>query len=112
MNEEPFEIPDTTIIDGHAYATGIAGTTPIHCHERSDKERMMGLKPGDMRRPKFEARMGFAVFGSYNKDRKSDNPFSPEFNDNYARAEGNTEVEAIENLVKEVSSTANSLWEF
>lgn len=112
MNDEPFEIPDTYIIDGHAYGTGVSGTTEIHCHERSDKERMMDLKPGDLRRPKFEVRMGIALIGYHNENRRSENPFHPHFDDNFIRAEGNTELEAVENLVKEVSSTANSLWEF
>ena len=70
----------------------------------------MDLKPGDLRRPKFEVRQGFALFGSYNDQRKSDNPFHPDFNDNYARAEGHSEVEAVANLVKEINSTADSLW--
>lgn len=112
MNDIPFEIPETYIIEGHAYATGVSGTTDIHCHERSDKERMMDLKPGDTRRPKFEVRMGFALFGSYNEHRKSDNPFDERFNDNYVKGEGNTEKEAVADLCREVNSTANSLWEF
>lgn len=112
MNDEPFEIPETYIIDGHAYATGVAGTTDIHCHELSDKERMMDLKPGDTRRHKFEVRMGFAVFGNYNESRASDNPFHPEFEDNYVTGRGNTVEEALADLCKEVSSTADSLWEF
>ena len=52
MNDIPFEIPETYIIEGHAYATGVSGTTDIHGHERSDKERMKDLQPGDTRRPK------------------------------------------------------------
>lgn len=111
LEETPFEIPDTYIIDGHAYATGVSGTTEIHCHERGDKERMMDLKPGDMRRPKFEVRMGIALFGCCNDERQSDNPFHEDFNDNFVRGEGSTEEEAVANLCKEVCSTANSLWE-
>lgn len=110
--DQPFEIPDTYIIDGHAYATGVSRTTEIFCHERSDKERMMDLKPGDMRRPKFEVRMGIAMIGYYNRERRYDNPFHPNFDDNYVKGEGNTELEAVESLVKEVCSTADSLWEF
>lgn len=112
MNEEPFEIPDTYIINGHAYATGVSGTTEIHCHERSDKERMMDLKPGDLRRPKFEVRMGIALIGYHNENRRSDNPFHEHFDDNFVKAEGNTELEAVANLVKEINSTADSLWAF
>lgn len=112
MNDEPFEIPDTTIIDGHAYATGVSGTTEIHCHELSDKERSMDLKPGDTLRPRFEVRMGFALFGHWNLHRKSNNPFDPRFDDNYAIGTGDTEAEALESLVREISSTADSLWAF
>ena len=56
--------------------------------------------------------MGFALFGSYNEHRKSDNPFDERFNDNYVKGEGNTEKEAVADLCREVNSTANSLWEF
>jgi len=112
MNDKPFEIQNTYIIDGHAYATGVSGTTEIFCHERSEKERMMDLKPGDLRRPKFEVRMGIALFGYNNENRRSDNPFHEHFDDNYVKGEGNTEKEALAELCREVSSTANSLWEF
>jgi hypothetical protein len=116
--ETPFEIPETRIIntgDLRVGALAVHGTTPIHIHELSDKERVMDLKPGDARRPKFEVRTGIAIFGSCNMDTEGFekcgyNPFHPDFQDNYAKGFGNTEEEALAALAADVHETGESLW--
>lgn len=80
---------------------GLSGTTPVTIKQSSEG---------------FEARMGFALFGSTNMDeegfrRAEYNPFHEDFHDNYAVGKGSTqEEEAIEALKKDVASTHESLW--
>ena len=80
---------------------GVSGTTDCHVKKNDD-----GL---------YEARMGFALLGSTNMDEagfKNCNydPWHEEFYDNFASGVGSTEEEAVDNMKKDMSSIADSLW--
>ena len=99
----------------HCKDIGIAGTTPVVIKELSDKERTQGLKAGDTRRKKYEARMGVAIMGATNLNEKQMrlaefNPFHDKWYDNYASGFGNTHEEAIADLKKDKAKLAESLF--
>lgn len=63
----------------------------------------------------WEARQGFALFGSANMtdaefEACGGDPFSPLFRDNYARGTGPTEAAAYAALVEDLRKTADGLW--
>lgn len=71
--------------------------------------------PFDIRRPLYEVRMGIAIFGnSNNTDEEFEavghNPFHPDFNDNYAHGNGNTEEEALASMMEWMKGTSESLF--
>ena len=79
---------------------GVSGTTPVAVQMRDD-----GL---------FEARVGIALLGYTNMTKEAlelcNNPFDPNFHDNYAVGIGRTEGQAIEKLKQDMKETADSLW--
>jgi hypothetical protein len=107
--DEP--VPDTRIIKpGETCgALAVQGITEIYLRELSDKERTMDLKPGDLRRPKFEVRTGIAIFGHYNSGEAIENPFHPMFRNNWASGTGNTEEEALESLLADIRGTSEMI---
>lgn len=111
LHLEDESLPDTRIIKpGETCgALAVQGITGIYLRELSDKERVMDLKPGDLRRPKFEVRVGFALFGSYNRENPVDNPFHPRFQDNWASGIGNTEEEACASLLADIRGTSEMI---
>jgi len=59
--------------------------------------------------------MGIALFGMTNMDKAGfeaadNNPFHKDFYDNYVSGKGATQEEAIENMKKDQSDMAESLW--
>lgn len=115
MNEEPFEIPETTVINLHGHALGVSINSPIHIRELSNKERSMGLKPGDWLRQKYECRAVITLFGNSNmtdEELKSINynPFHPDLEDNYCSGFGNTHEECLESLKKDMESISQTLF--
>lgn len=58
---------------------------------------------------KYEARMGVAVLGSYHKSLWTENPFDPNFRDNYAKGVGMTEEVALRKMKQEVEEL---LWAY
>lgn len=79
---------------------GVAGTIDVVIKETADG---------------FEARCGIAILGHTNMDEQgfkncNHDPFHEEFYDNYAHGFGKTRDEAIENLKKDMSKTADSIW--
>lgn len=79
---------------------GLSGTTPVTIKKSPEG---------------FEARMGFALFGSTNMDEDGFraaqyNPFHDLFHDNFASGKGTTEQEAIDALKKEIADIHESLW--
>lgn len=109
LEDEP--VPDTRIIKpGETCgALAVQGITEIYLREFTDKERVMDLKPGDLRRPRYEVRVGFALFGGYNRENPQENPFHPRFQDNYASGTGNTEDEALDALVKDITGISETI---
>jgi hypothetical protein len=94
---------------------GFAGVTPVCIRELTDKERTMDLKPGEKRRPKLCARVGFAVMGSTNMypeefDACDHDPFHDKFEDNYVEAFGDTDEECVEELKNELNSFSGGLF--
>lgn len=82
------------------HTPGLSGTTPVTIKKSPEG---------------FEARMGFALFGSTNMDENGFraaqyNPFHDLFHDNYATGKGTTQEEAIEMLKKEIHNIHESLW--
>lgn len=61
----------------------------------------------------FEARIGIALLGSTNMpldELENSNPFDDNFQDNFAVGTGSTEAEALEDLMRDMNQTANSIW--
>ncbi len=110
LEDEP--VPDTRIIRPGETCGALAcqGVTEIYLHELDDKERVMDLKPGDLRRPRYEVRVGIALFGSYHRDENGiENPFHPMYRNNYASGTGNTEEEALASLLADIRGTSEML---
>lgn len=74
---------------------GVSGTTDVHVRETAEG---------------YEARVGIALLGMVNNPGGPDNPFHPEFNDNYASGVGATEEEAINAMKRDMQSISDSLW--
>lgn len=79
---------------------GMAGTTPLMVKKTEDG---------------FEARRGFALFGSTNMSDEQFkacdyNPFHEDFHDNYHRGIGETEEAAVEALKKDASDMYEHIW--
>lgn len=80
---------------------GVSYTTPCH---------VMRLPDGQV-----EARVGFCVMGAPNMSEEDfkkcgDNPFHPDFHDNYAQAKAATVGEALVKLAADLKSIGDSLW--
>ena len=81
---------------------GVSGTTDVVTRQNSNGT--------------WEARVGVSMIGTTNMEwediERINNPFSDEWEDNFARGTGATEAEAIDALKKDVQSLADSLWAF
>lgn len=65
---------------------------------------------------KFEARVGFSVFGAGDMNEAEfaacgHSPFHPNFHDNFARAIGDTEADALKALAADLKRIGESLWD-
>ncbi len=106
---------DSIQIDKCTHALGASGFTRVVILELTDKERTTRLKHGDQCRSRYEARMGFALFGQTNMDDDAlrdceANPFHPEFYDNYVTGHGNTHEEAMTAMASELEEISQSLF--
>jgi hypothetical protein len=82
---------------------GVSGTTDCFIKKTNTNE--------------YEARIGIAIMGTTNMNEAmfkiaENNPFNPNFFDNYAVGIGATKEEAIENMKKSIKDIANSLHAF
>jgi hypothetical protein len=58
-------------------------------------------------------KMAIAIMGSYNmtdKEIATISPFDKKFHDNYVEGKGETKEEALENMQKDMTGIADSLW--
>lgn len=100
-SEAQLALDGVRVITGKtAGAIGVNGTTEIHIKE----------VPGG----RYEARCGAALLGYTNMDdagyrRCRNNPFHPEFHDNYASGLGLSIEEALEGMFNEIKNASNSL---
>lgn len=93
--------------DGHVVSAFFDGNMGVSCTTQAHVMRIEGGK--------FEARVGFAIMGPPQMTeaefkRCGHNPFHPKFHDNFARATGETEADAIEKLGAELKSIGDMLW--
>jgi len=91
---------------------GISGTTEVFCRSRTCKAY---TRHGYMEYVEWEARMGIAIMGGTNQTDHEraladNNPFHPEFHDNYACGKGPTKEQSLAALEKDVKSMTDSLW--
>ena len=59
---------------------------------------------------KYEARMGIAILGVQFAGVQPDNPFDPEFRDNYVKGVGMTQAVAIRKMKEELKTIGETIW--
>jgi len=87
----------------HDSHIGVSGITPVvvRCSPTGREDWPM----------KYEARMGFCIFGRPNCEESiGKNPFDEDYHDNYVRGIGMTEKIALRKLKEELRDLTDMLW--
>ena len=97
---ETFDVPDKhgpSCMCCGQIATGISRATDTHLRRVQENPDV------------WEARVGVAIMGHF-RDSKCDDPFSDDFEENYAQGRGMTKEDAVRSMWDSMRSMADSLW--